>query len=243
MRKSFISKSFLFGTLLLITQSIFAQNNNNRFVNKTEQQWVQYYSESILNEKWSIPFDLGFRWRNNFKQSSQYLVRGAISYKINDRLSVAAGFGHLGYYSGNNVNATEARPHQEISYKHNLGTIGIGHRVRIEQRFVTRNANTANSIRYRYSLMFNLFSFPISTGNPDLQFVFRVGNEIFLNTGNDDLETAFSQNRFMISPTIQFSDQFKVNLTWNSQYAATDDDEVFDQTDVLWIQVRHKLNW
>lgn len=158
-------------------------------------------------------------------------------------MSVAAGFGHLGYYNGNDVDVTEARPHQEVNYKHQLGTIGLSHRVRIEQRFVKRNTFTNSSIRYRYSFMLSLFELPISNGNPDVKFIFRVGNEIFLNTGNNDLETAFSQNRFMISPTIQFSEQFKVSITWNSQYAATDDEEVFDQTDVLWIQVRHQLKW
>lgn len=217
--------------------------NNNRFVNKTEQQWVQYYTESILTNKWSIPFDAGFRWRNNFRNSSQYLIRGALAYKFNDQLSVAAGFGHLGYYNGNNVDVTEARPHQEVNYKHKLGTIELSHRVRIEQRFVKRNTLTNSSIRYRYSFMLSLFELPISNGNPDVKFIFRVGNEIFLNTGNNELESAFSQNRFMLSPTIQFSERFRVGITWNSQYAATDDEEVFNQTDVLWIQVRHQLKW
>lgn len=228
--------------LLLVTffsQISFAQNNPNRLVRKSRQQWVQYYTETELKGNWSLPIDAGFRWRNNFESPSQYLIRGAIAYTFESKLKLAAGFAHLGYYNGSNVNVTESRPYQEIGYGHSLGTIGISHRLRIEERFLKSDFSSESAVRFRYSLMLKLFELSISDTNPDLKFVFNFGNELFMSAGEEELPTAFTQNRLILSPTFSFSENFGVSVTWNSQYAATDESDVFDKVEVLWIQIRH----
>jgi len=225
--------------IVFISQISLAQNNPNRLVRKSRQQWIQYYTETELKGNWSLPIDAGFRWRNNFQSSSQYLVRGAIAYTFESNLKLAAGFAHLGYYSGSNVNVTESRPYQEIGYSHSLGTIGISHRLRIEERFLKSDFGSEDAIRFRYSLMLKLFELSISDTNPDFKFEFNFGNELFMSAGEEDLPTAFTQNRLILSPTFSLSENFGVSFTWNSQYAATDQSDVFDKVEVLWIQVRH----
>lgn len=240
-----INRAYLFILIIICfgASELEAQNNPNRIVNRSRQQWIQYYTETKINEHWSLPVDAGFRWRNNFKQSSQYILRGAVAYTFDSGLKIAAGYAHLGYYSGSNVNVRESRPYQELGYAHDLGTIQFSHRLRIEERFMNTDFSSESAVRFRYSLMLKLLELPLSATNPDIKLEFNFGNELFMSAGEEDLPTAFTQNRLIISPTLVLSDRFKIGLTWNKQYAATDDRDIFDLTDVMWIQIKHQFDW
>lgn len=230
--------------LLVVFLSLSIPTMAQREVNSLpDQQWVQYYGAGNLNEHWVIFADAGFRWSNYFLIESQFLLRGALGYRFNNGLTAAAGYAYLGVYESAILTGHEHRPYQELSYQHQLAGLALSHRLRIEERFFNVNDIQSNEVRYRYGLNLKLLSIALSASNPALVLDLNVGNEVFLQSGNELLPTAFAQNRFIISPNLHVSEALSFALTWNRQFSATVDDSRYNVANVFWLQVRHELNF
>ena len=235
---------YSFAILILYTGTAYAQDKK---VTSGNQQWVQYYNETRLSNKWTLMADGGFRWKDGFETSSQYIVRAGAGYTINPAIRVGAGFAHLGFYASGHINKVEFRPYQELSIKNKYHKLGISHRLRVEERFfnpVTNGAiqssNTFN-FRFRYSFMTNIPLFRLSKTNGGKVVSLSLGDEIFINAGKDIVYNVFDQNRFIISPTISFNKDLSLSLTWNNQFAANPAPSSYTYTNVIWLQVRHTL--
>ena len=231
---------FIAAPMLLFGQQKDIVNNN--------QQWLQYYNQTKLSEKWTLLFDGGYRWKNEFQESSQYIVRAAIGYNINSDIRISSGLAHLGFYSSDKINRVEFRPYQEMVVKNNFNKINLVHRYRMEERFFnpvingeTQTPNTFN-FRFRYSLMLSIPLFKLSKVKTDKVFLLNIGDEIFINAGKNVVNNIFDQNRFIISPSFKLNESLTLSLTWNSQFASTSSQAIFNYTNVFWLQIKHKLD-
>lgn len=244
--KNNIRKFHLLATLILFfylanTNDLFGQNKD---VTSGNQQWFQYYNETQLSEKWAWLSDAGYRWQNGFKESSQYLIRIGIGYNLNSNCRVSSGFAHLGFYSNDVLNRMEFRPYQEVQFKHNFNKIDLNHRYRIEERFSypynnnqTKSESTFN-FRFRYSIMVGI---PLFKLRGEKEIILNIGNEIFINAGKDIVNNVFDQNRFIISPSFKLNKQLTFSLTGNNQFASTTTQGNFENTYIIWLQIKHKL--
>lgn len=211
-------------------------------------QWIQYYNQSRLSEKWQVLFDAGYRWLDGFEERSQYIVRAGIGYQPFSKLRFAAGFAHLGFYSSGNLSKTEYRPYQEIAMANQLNKIGMSHRLRIEERFFKeQNPNPfleANSFNFRFRYLFMvgipLFQF---TGNQGSELSLHLGNEIFINAGPDIVNNVFDQNRLLVSPTYKLNEQFSFALTYNYTFAGTAQAGQYASLQVFWLQIKQNLDF
>src|SRR3954449_6940044 len=88
--------------LLLICISV-TTNAQEKTVKKGNQQWLQYYAQIKLSDKWTLLPDAGYRWANNFEVSSQYLIRVGLNYTLNPNIQVGGGFAHFGFYTSGKV--------------------------------------------------------------------------------------------------------------------------------------------
>lgn len=240
-----LTSSLLIFFFLSNTGGVFGQEKN---VSNGNQQWLQYYNQTKLGNNWTWLSDGGYRWKDGFQKSSQYLVRTAIGYMINPHIRISSGFAHLGFFSKGNLNKMEFRPYQELHLKNKISKIELSHRYRIEERFfnpvIDGEIQTPNefNFRFRYSIMVSIPLFKLSKEKTDKVFLLNIGDEIFINAGNDIVYNVFDQNRFIISPTFKLNEQVTFSLTWNSQFAGTTTQGSFVNTNVIWIQVKHKLN-
>lgn len=242
-------KYIKFLAVLLFAVATMHVKAQNKKVKKGNQQWVQYYVQIKLCEKWTLAADAGYRVGDHFTEKVQYIARAGLDYAINPSLHIAAGFANLGFYSGGKINKTEFRPYEEVSIKNPFPKFDINHRFRLEERFFNPVQNgkierpgTFN-FRFRYSFMASIPLFNLSKKNRDEKILFNIGDEIFLNAGRSVVYNLFDQNRFIISPTLQFSKNLSVSFTWNSQFSATTTPATYNQTNVAWLQVRHKLDF
>jgi hypothetical protein len=220
-----------------------------RKVTQISQQWIQSYHKAELNHRWTALLDGGFRWRGGFTNPSSYIIRGGIGYSILPNLRVATGFAHLGFYSQEKVILQEFRPYQEIRYKSPLGKINLNQRIRIEERlFKDRSIQTPLSeldfnFRFRYSIMFGVPLFQLSAKNLNRKLILNLGDEVFLNVGKQVSSQFFDKNRLIISPTLQWNKALSISITYNSQFASTPVADVFVQSNVAWLQIRHNLDF
>jgi len=222
-------------------------NAQEKSVARANQQWFQYYAQLKLNGKWSLLADGGYRWKDGFKESSQYIARTGVGYSIKPGVRLAAGLAHLGFYTDGELVRIEFRPYQEVLLKRKIASLSLTHRYRIEERFfnyINSSSETPNSfnIRFRYSIMVAIPLFKLSKVQDDKAVILNIGNELFISAGQDIVHNVFNQNRLVISPSLKMSDQFTVSFTWNFQFASTSTPGQYVRTNVMWLQLKHKLN-
>lgn len=215
-----------------------------RTITQENQQWLQYYTESKLNNNWAVLADASYRWRHTFDEKSQYIVRAGLGYTIKPNLKVSAGFAYSNFYTQDTLNRFEYRPHQEIVYTSGKN-VKFNQRIRVEERFFNtiNDPNSTFNFRFRYSFAVSIPLFKLSKNNPESLFLIRLSDEIFINAGKEAPTKTFDQNRFMVSPTFQLNKNFSISPTWNSQYASTATSGDYRQTHVFWLQVRHNFDF
>jgi hypothetical protein len=238
-------KTIIFLFLIGICNKATAQQ---KIIKRGNQQWLQYYAQIKLSDKWILLADGGYRMANNFQNSYQYLIRAGLNYVLNPNIQVGVGFAHFATFSNGKISRDEFRPYEELGIRSKLSNIDINNRIRIEERFFDpvenghiKGPGTFN-FRFRYSLMAGIPLFNLAKTDKDKKILLNVGDEVFLNAGKKIVYNVFDQNRFLISPTIQFSKNFSVSFTYNNQFAATNVAATYNQTNVVWIQVRQKFN-
>ncbi|MBU2020028.1 MAG: DUF2490 domain-containing protein [Bacteroidetes bacterium] len=214
-------------------QKIIVKNEN--------QQWVQYYSQIKLSNKNSLLIDGGVRWKEHFSKRSQYILRAGYSHSIAPNAKMTLGFALSGVYNTFGLSSLEYRPYQDLEYKFKLKSFDFNNRLRFEERFIQPVSSFKNTfnIRFRYQLVISYPLINLSKTNPDCIFLFKMGNEIFMNSVKQHGRTFFDQNRYTVSPTVQFSKKFQISLTWNIQLSSTPTKNMFKYSNIYWLQIRH----
>lgn len=245
--------SFFFGQFVFLLILFFINSSpsigQNKNISTSSQQWVHYFNQVKLNDKWVLLTDGGFRWKDGFQENVAYVARTAIGYLIEPNIQVSSGFAHLGSYSTGNINRVEFRPFQELTVKNKFKKFELNHRYRIEERFFCPVVNgeiqssNAFNFRYRYAFTFSIPLFKLSKEHPEKLFLLNIGDEIFINSGKDIIYNIFDQNRLIVSPTFKLSNQLSISLTWNSQFSSTTTQASYKYTNVIWAQVRHKIDF
>ena len=231
---------YILSLFLLFT--IFA-NAQEKKIEYKNQQWLAYYNQLKLSEKWSINTDFQYRWGDFFSYHTQFLVRSQASYKIATNLNSGAGFAVSGLYSGTKVSKIEYRPYQEIQLKTEAFSLPLDHRLRVEERFFDDRITAANSfnMRFRYRLLLTVPLFKIaSDSNKTLDFA--IADELFLNAGHDIVYNVFDQNRILLSASAPLNKNIDISLTYNNQFAAKNSAASYTHTQVFWLAIKHKID-
>ncbi len=231
--------------LISVSTTALAQNKS---VKKSSQQWIQYYNQSKIGNKWTWSFDGGCRWNTLFNKPYQYIVRTGVGYQLNSTMKVSAGFAHLGFYTSGKLSKIECRPYQEFAINDKYKNLGILHRFRVEERYFKNVVNGdiqpghTFTFRLRYQCIFNLKILKLSSTNPDKTLTINAGDEIFINAGKKVVYNIFDQNRFLIGPSVSFSKDLSIGITYNNQFAAINKSNSYNHTDILWLIIRQNLD-
>ena len=184
-------------------------------VERSYQTWFHYFNGIKLTDSWSIAIDGGFRTRNNANHSL-YLVRSGVNYRLSPFIGLGVGFGHLGFFDGNTLDRVEYRPHQEFTLAGKEGKVKIHQRLRVEERFVTDAHEKVTpepdsfNFRFRYRLNFSIPVTQISSNSSSGKLFLNVGDELFINAGQEIVYDIFSMNRLLLGSTLQLSSAFSL---------------------------------
>lgn len=228
-----------------ISSNIFAQE---RSIDRSNQQWIQYYHQTKLSDQWILLIDGGYRW-SEFSSSSQYIARLGLGHRLSQYMQAAAGFAHLGFYEAGKTTLLEFRPYQEFLIRKPYGKVNTAHRFRIEERFFHRLSETEEqydrsfNFRFRYLFSLNIPLFKLSNTQPDRKVALRVGNEILINAGKEVEHNVFDQHRILIGPDISLRENLRLRLIYNGLFASTDSPDIFNYSDIIWLGVIHHLDF
>ncbi|WP_215222893.1 DUF2490 domain-containing protein [Echinicola shivajiensis] len=228
--------------MLLCSENSYAQNKE---VIRSNQQWFRYWNKTKFNENWSLKSDFGIRYKEQLNQKNKYIARTRVIYNWNEQLELAAGFAHLGSYQGEEISIIESRPFQQISHSHQTGITKLKQRLSVEERsFKIKDGDNSYraplSFRFRYRFMVNipLLNFPSNNRALSLQ----AGDEIFIKSTEESSPTPFDQNRFILGPTLQVNDNIKLDLIYMYQYASTPLENIYKQSNIFRMTLKHYIN-
>ena len=228
----------------VVSSNIFGQEKS---IDRSNQQWIQYYNQTTLSHQWVLLLDGGYRWVE-FSEGAQYVTRLGLGYRLNNHLQAAAGFAHLGFYEEGGVTRLEFRPYQEFLIRETYGKVRTAHRFRIEERFFSRLSERAgqgsNSFNFRFRYLFSLDIplFKLSKAYPDRNLTLSIGNEILVNAGKEVTHNVFDQNRILIGPNIALRENFRMRFIYHGQFISTDSPLTFRYHDIIWLGIIHHLD-
>ncbi len=209
--------------LMLCITGMFSYSQNTRITNKNTIGWYTYTGTFNLNKKWSIHTEYQWRREDIITDWQQSLLRTGISFKINQKLSLRAGYAWIETYNYGNIpinglgkQFTEHRVFQVATVNDKTGLVELSHRFILEQRWVGRYSNASltkedefvflNRLRYMYRMQIPLKGKTIGDKTPYA----AIYDEILLGFGKNVNENVFDQNRFGILIGYRFSSKVRI---------------------------------
>ena len=204
--------------LTALSSSLFAQ----RSVVNQNTEWFTITSSLKVHSRINILAEGQFRYIDDF-QPMQFQIRTGVDLTLNKHWSIVP----LAYvYTWNPIYGkqpaqfvnNEHRIWQQVNYSHKTGRFKLGHRVRLEQRYIKVHTDTSgeivdegydlrtNRIRYRFVAILPLNSYEMKAGTIFANFY----EEIFMSWGEPVTYHKPDQNRIFAGVGYQFSKQASV---------------------------------
>ena len=166
---------------LLIIYILLAQTNNLFAQKSAVGNWVIYFGNQKINNKWNWWNEVQYRNYNFVGDLQQVLLRTGVGYNLtenNNNVLLGYAFIHSQNYvanTGDKISTNEHRIYQQFTTRQNFGRVFLQHRYRIEERFLPDDFK----MRFRYFLSANV---PINNKKMDKNtFYASAYNEIFIN--------------------------------------------------------------
>jgi hypothetical protein len=191
------------------------------------QSWNTINTNYHLNEKWLITLETQARFVDDFEKLGSTLVRPALGYNLNEKLTVYLGYAWTPNYTNSEYEddfRNEHRVWQQVTYKQNFLGLDWQHRLRQEQRFIEHtDSTTAN--RTRYALK---GSYKFSESD---NYGLTGSNEIFVNLNSVDQgpKAGFDRYRYFFGPFFEVGNA-RYELGYQGEFGKRfgDDDRVIN---------------
>jgi hypothetical protein len=203
--------------LLIFVKPSFAQTNEF-------SGWGAWFHSQKLSQHWGLHLDAQFRSADNISYLKNTLIRPGVTYHFNK--SSSATVGYLFTYTHNktataNTYRPEHRIWEQYIKSHKIGkNTQLSHRLRLEQRFVTKlgtqNEYFAQRLRYFARAVVPLKKDSVFTRGA---FV-GLQNEVFMNVQNKHKVNNhfFDQNRAYAAIGYRFSKMVDLETGYLNQY-------------------------
>lgn len=215
---------------LLLVIICFGSINTVAAQQKQFTAWTAVFNTIKLGKKTGMMNDVQFRSSDELHHMQTLLIRPGFSYAITKKFTGTVGYAYISNrreVSGVAGHLPEHRIWEQLIYNHTVSRVAVAHRLRLEQRFLSKTVvrnneldydGYANAHRIRYFIR-NVI--PLKSGVPFTEGVFgAVQNEVFLNLGNKNAVNGktFDQNRLYLAMGYRFSKKFDVEAGYMYQY-------------------------
>ncbi|HUR09907.1 MAG TPA: DUF2490 domain-containing protein [Flavitalea sp.] len=192
--------------------------------------WLASFNTFSSKGKTSIHLDVQLRSSDEWKEVQTFLARTGLNLKLRKNITATIGYAYISNrrtITGIAGYAPEHRIWQQLLLSHNWKRVGIAHRFRLEQRFISRsfvqNGNLENSgnvfaNRFRYFIRGLI---PFNDAMPFSKGLFAaLQNELFLNLGDKSPVNGktFDQNRAYIAVGYRLKSSFDIEAGYLNQY-------------------------
>jgi len=166
--------------------------------------WLMYFGDHRFDadSKWGFHFDGQYRVNQFGSGNEQLLLRPGINFDATDTLQLSGGYAFIRDAADKGFDVPEHRFWEQLILRQRVGSVGLMHRYRVEQRLVGRkipdDVGQGELDGYGYRNRFRYFlKATIPIGLDD--YYIGAYNELMLNFGTSVTNSIFDQNRAYIA--------------------------------------------
>lgn len=229
--------------VMLCNLSLSGQPVKKRIINQTFS--IFSYSNNIeIYPKFSILNDVQERSFIRPLKQSQFSIRSQVSYNFRKNWNGVAGVAYYlsspgDPYSSSTLIVPEIRINQDLSYKQRFSAFRLGHRLRMEERFINKSINDSliEGYKFKERLSYMLsFEYNLSKRNKLHELTFKASDGISIYTNNK-----FDQNRFYTGLNYQIEKNIFLELGYIKIFQQLSSGDRFYNRNMASLIVNHKI--
>jgi hypothetical protein len=213
-------------SLILLPFSISGQDFQKKLI-RQNLAVVAFSSDLELSSKWSLNFEVQERIYIDPVRQSQMFFKSQIGFEPFNNFNFKNG---IAYYLNSpadpefstSLQVPEIRFNHDLGYSHNLKSIHLSHRYRMEERFIHNKRDNSLIDGYRFveriSYMLSLDCKLINSKNHNHDIRLKLSDGIYINTHKSSLLNSFDQNRFFAGLNYQMIKNLTVELGYINLY-------------------------
>lgn len=177
--------------------------------------WTMYFGNLRISDRWAWHHEAQYRSYSILPDGEQLLLRTGAQYILPNNMHATAGYAYITSWSEiDSVPAvTEHRTYQQWVMTNKVGRVKLGHRYRLEQRWINNDGAKRYANRVRYFLWADV---PLNNKTLEPKTVYlSFYDEVFLEPDT----WGFSQNRLFSSLAYKINKVVTVKAGHLYQYA------------------------
>lgn len=213
--------------------SLFFASTATYAADADSQIWTQFNLNKRYSNGVRLFAEIQPRFGDNNERLTQLIVRPAIGYTLNKRMSVWLGYGWTPSTFPEYTN--ENRIFQQFLVEDSFPSFSMSNRTRLEERFI--EGAGASSVRIRHLLR---ISKPLDSKN---QWALVGSNELFwnLNTTPRGPQSGFDQNRIFLGLSKSVAPQTRIEFGYLGSFINPPNHRPDRRFDVLMVAVNYNL--
>lgn len=192
---------------IFITTTAFAQSNLGN--------WAMYFGNLRINDRWAWHHEAQYRAYDLLPDAQQLLLRTGAQHILPNGMHATLGYAYItSWPSVDSLPAVlEHRTYQQWVMTNKVGRVKLGHRYRLEQRWINNDGAKRYANRVRYFLWADI---PLNNKTVEPKTVYlSFYDEVFLEPDT----WGFSQNRLFSSVGYKINKAVAVKVGHLYQYA------------------------
>ncbi|RAK66907.1 DUF2490 domain-containing protein [Hymenobacter edaphi] len=230
--------------LLGLSQRARAQTSPPPRYDRAFQTWYNYTGDHQLTDFWGLHTEAQLRRADLLPRRQQLLLRLGLNQHWSDKLQTAAGYTFLRTYPYGEFpegHSREHRAYEEVQLADTLGRLALGHRFRLEQRWIRADGEAGptfqNRARYQFSAQL-----PLQGRRLDpKEFYLTAYDELFVGFGRN-VDFPFNQNRLYAALGRQFTSAASTELGYMYHVKAHGDGRTFERNHTLYLALTYDLD-
>lgn len=240
----FILRYAISSILIFLSITLSGQTAEKKITNQSFS--IVSYSNNIeISAKLSLLNDIQERsFIRPFKQS-QFSIRSQVNYSFSEKWNALAG---AAYYlsspshpnSLSKLVVPEIRMSQDLNYKQKYRAFGLGHRFRMEERFINKSINDSLIVgfKFRERLSYSIsFEYYLLKKHPIHNLTIKASDGISVYTNKK-----FDQNRFYTGLNYQIEKGISLELGYIKTFQQLSSVDRYYNRDMASFIVNHKIN-
>ncbi|MDO8992898.1 DUF2490 domain-containing protein [Daejeonella sp.] len=213
-------------SFVLVSYSVYAQDFRKEVIRQSLAV-ASFSSDLEFSPKWSLNVEVQERIYTDPVRQSQMFCKSQLGFEPFKNFSLRNGIAYYLNSPGDpefssSLKVPEIRLNHDLGYSHNLGSIHLNHRYRMEERFIHKKQDDSLIDGYRFveriSYMLALECKLINSKNHDHEIYLKLSDGIYVNTHKGILFNSFDQNRFYAGLNYQLVKNLTVELGYINLY-------------------------
>lgn len=235
--------------LVLFSFSSFGQALQKNIVKQSLSSFA-YSTTFEFSPKWNLNTEFQERIFLDPVRQSQLFVKSQVNFIPLKDLSLGTGFayylnspGDLEFASSFKI--PEIRLIHDLGYRHAFKNLIVGHRYRMEERFIRKRLNDALIHGYKFverlSYTVSLECILLRSKTKDHNLSLKLSDGIYINSNSGIIYNTFDQNRFSAGLNYQLIKNLSVDLGYINQFQQRISGNEYLNRNIASLAISHRI--